>query len=155
MPLPANFSTSLDIVFPSSSVPGVNPYSARALHGTLSPIDAARGADKLRRTINGALKDISAPQMRKYKLEIAGEDMAPPALDGLWVGMQVVVNCHVELAYLTAGGGPARTPVTGSEWVDGNYTYYSPQFQMLVVDLQIARQEWAAVVSWSLALEEI
>jgi hypothetical protein len=148
--LPATFSTVLDI-----DVTGVNPYSARALRGTLSPIALAAGDDKLARTVNGTLVDISAPQMRKYKLEIQGEDVSPPALDGLWVGMQVTVSCHVELAYLTAGGAPGRTPVSGSSHIDGDYTYYCPSFVMRVVELQTERQEWAAVVSWSLVLEEI
>jgi hypothetical protein len=155
-PIPATFSTDLDIVFPGGgAAPGVNPFSSRALRGTLSPIDMAQGSDKLARTVNGTLVDISAPQMRKYKLEISGDDVSPPALDGLWVGMQVTVNCHVELAYLTAGGLPGRTPVSGSQHIDGNYTYYRPQFQMLIVSNQIDRQEWAAVVAWSLVLEEI
>ena len=153
--LPSNFSTTFDIVFPGTGIPSVNPYSARALRGTMSPIDMARGIDKLARTVNGTLVDISAPQMRKYSLEVVGEDMAAPALDGLWVGMEVTVNSHVELAYLTAGGVPGRTPVPGSQRIDGDYTYYSPQFEMLVVDLRIERQEWAAVVSWSLMLEEL
>lgn len=152
--LPVTFSTVLDIDA-GGGAPGVNPYSARALRGTLSPIDMAQGIDKLARTINGTLVDISASQFRKYKLEIAGEDVSPPALDGLWVGMQVNVNCHVELAYLTAGGSPGRTAVPGSAWVDGDYTYYCPQFVMRVVELHVERQEWAAVVSWSLVLEEI
>lgn len=152
---PANFSTVFDIVVAGGSAPHVNPYSARGLRGTLSPIALARGDDKLARTVNGTLVDISAHQMRKYRLEASGEDMAAPALDGLWLGMAVTVNCHVELAYLTAGGAPSRTPVAGSAWVDGAYTYYCPSFSMLVADLQIERQEWAAVVSWSLALEEV
>jgi hypothetical protein len=156
MPLPPNFSTVFDIVYPGGgSAPGVNPWSARQLRGTLRPIAMASGDGLLARTVNGTLVDLSAPQMRKYRLEIAGEDMAPPALDGMWVGMQVVVNCHVELAYLTAGGLPGRTPVSGSQHIDGDYTYYCPQFQMLVVDLQLERQEWAAVVTWSLVLEEV
>jgi hypothetical protein len=152
--LPATFSTVLDIDA-GGGAPGVNPYSARALRGTLSPIDMAAGSDKLGRTVNGTLVNLAAPQMRKYKLEIAGEDVSPPALDGLWVGMQVTVSCHVELAYLTAGGLPGRTPVAGSQHIDGNYTYYCPSFQMLVVELHTERQEWAAVVSWSLLLEEL
>ena len=153
--IPADFSTSFDILLPSSSAPGVNPYSARALRGTLRPIDMANGSDKLARTVNGTLVSIAAPQMRKYRLEVNGEDNDPPALDGLWVGMQVTVNCHVELAYLTAGGSPGRTPVTGSVHYSGDYTYYSPSFQMLVVELQTERQEWASIVGWSLVLEEI
>jgi hypothetical protein len=156
MALPSNFSTTFDIVFAGGgSAPGVNPYSARALRGTMRPIAQASGDGLVARTVNGTLVDISAAQMRKYRLEIAGNDMAPPALDGVWVGMAVTVNSNVELAFLTAGGSPERTPVSGSVHYDGDFTYYSPQFQMLVVDRQQEREEWGAVVSWSLVLEEI
>lgn len=151
------FVTDLDIRFDlvAATAPGVNPYSARGLQGTLTPIDAARGNDKLARTVNGTLVDISAPQMRKYRLEVSGNDQAPPALDGLWVGMVVVVSSHVELAYLTATGFSGRTPVAGSERIEGDFTYYRPQLTMMVVEHQIARQEWEQAVSWSLALEEV
>jgi hypothetical protein len=98
--------------------------------------------------------DISAPQMRKYRLEVTGNDQAPPALDGLWVGMAVTVNCHVEIAY-PAGGSPERSPVSGSERTEGSYTYYRPQFTMMIVEHQIAREEWEQAVNWSLALEEV
>jgi hypothetical protein len=156
MPLPPNFSTTFDIVFAGGgSAPSVNPYSARALRGTMRPIAQASGDSLVARTVNGTLVDISAPQMRKYRLEISGNDMAAPALDGVWVGMAVTVNSNVELAFLTAGGAPERTPVSGSVSYDGNFTYYSPQFQMLVVDKQQEREEWGAVVNWSLTLEEI
>jgi hypothetical protein len=148
------FPTGLDIVL-SGSAPGVNPYSARGLKGTLSPIDAASGSSKLRRTVNGTLVSIAAPQMWKYQLEVSGDDVSPPALDGLWVGMQVTVNCHVELAYLTAGGAAGRLAVPGSEHFDGDYTYYRPQFEMLIVELQTSSDEWAASVSWSMTLEEV
>jgi hypothetical protein len=150
-----SFSTSLDIRFDlSAPAPGVNPYSARGLQGTLMPIDAAKGTDKLARTINGTLIDISAPQMRKYRLEISGNDQAPPALDGLWVGMIVIVSSLVELAYLSAGSS-ARPAVAGSARVEGDFTYYRPQLTMMVVEHQIARQEWEQAVTWSLALEEV
>lgn len=150
------FVTDLDIQFDlSAAAPGINPYSARGLTGTLTPIDAAKGTDKLARTVNGTLIDISAPQMRKYRLEVSGNDQAPPALDGLWVGMVVVVSSHVELAYLSASGFSGRTPVAGSERTEGDFTYYRPQLTMMVVEHQIARQEWEQAVSWSLALEEV
>ena len=148
--------TTLDIRFDiAAAAPGVNQYSARGLQGTLAPIALARGDDKLARTVNGTLVSLAAPQMRKYRLEVSGDDQAPPALDGLWVGMLVHVDCHVELAYLTAGGSPGRTAVAGSTRTEGDYSYYRPSFQMLVVELQTARQEWAAAVSWSLVLEEV
>jgi hypothetical protein len=153
----ATTTTVFDIQFieGGAPAPGVSPYSARGLKGTLSPIDAAKGSVKLRRTVNGTLIDVSAMQMRKYQLEVTGRDQAPPALDGVWVGMAVVVDCHLELAYLTAGGAPGRTPVTGSERIEGAYTYYRPEFSMRVVDLQTDLDEWAADVGWSLTLEEI
>jgi len=151
----ASTPTVFDIRLPSSAAPGVNPYSARGLKGTLSPIDAAKGNDKLRRTVNGTLIDISAPQMRKYSLEIGGSDQAPPALDGLWVGMAVTVDCHVELAYLTAGGTPGRTPVTGSTRTEGAYSYYRPSLEMLIVDMQTDSDEWTASINWTISLEEV
>jgi hypothetical protein len=150
--------TALDIEFDMAfapGAPGVNPYSARGLKGTLSPVAAARGDDKLRRTVNGALISIAAPQMRKYRLEVQGSDTAPPALDGLWVGMGVTVNSHVELAYLTSSVTASRVAVPGSERFDGRFTYYCPQFYMLVVEYQIEREEWGAVYGWSMALEEV
>ena len=148
--------SDLDIRFDiAAAAPGINPFSARALTGTLSPIAAAKGDDKLARTVNGGLISIAAPQMRKYRLEVAGGDQSPPALDGLWVGMQVAVDAHVELAYLTAGGSPSRPVVPGSSWVEGDYTYYRPHFDMLIVELQTERKEWDAAVSWSLVLEEV
>lgn len=162
MPIPANLATVFDLAAwfndpPTDTIiaPRVNPWSARQLRGRLTPVAQAQGDDKLARTINGTLVDLSAPQMRKYRLEVAGSDMAPPALDGIWVGMEVAASAHVELAFLTEGGSPERTPVDGSVHFDGAYTYYCPQFYMRVVSFQIERQEWAAVVDWSLVLEEV
>ena len=148
--------TALDIRFDlSAAAPGVNPYSARGLRGTLSPIDAAKGLDKLARTVNGDLIDISAPQMRKFKLEVSGADQAPPAFDGLWVGMVVNVNSLVEMAYLTASGVASRPAVSGSSRTEGDYTYYCPQFVMMIVEHQLERAEWEQSVTWSLSLEEV
>jgi hypothetical protein len=81
MPYTATTPTVLDLKFDlvGATHPGVNPYSARGLRGTLRPIDMAQGADKLARTVNGTLIDIAAPQMHKYQLEITGGDQAPPA----------------------------------------------------------------------------
>jgi hypothetical protein len=148
--------TALDIRFSlAAPPPSVDPFSARAMRGTLSPIDLAKGNDKLARTVNGTLIDISAPQMRKYRLQVNGQDHNAPALDGLWVGISVVVNSHVEIGYLTSVGAPARMPVPGSTRTDGDFTYYCPQFEMRIVELQIERAEWEASVTWSLVMEEI
>jgi hypothetical protein len=153
---PANNATVLDIRFNlSAPAPGVNPYSARGLRGTLSPIAAAQGDSLLARTVNGTLIDISAPQMRKYKLEVTGNDDAPAALDALWVGMTVVVNSLVEIGYLTATGSSGRTAVPGSIRTEGSFTYYCPQLTMMVVELSLERVEWEANAPWHLTLEEV
>jgi len=155
MPLP--FSTVFDLIYTDHgvAVSQTPPYSARGLKGTLAPIALAQGDDKLARTVNGTLIDISAPQMRKYRLEAAGDDMDPPAFDGLWVGMVVLVYSHVEIGRHTASGSPERTPVPGSVRTDGAWTFYRPQLTMRVVDLQIERAEWEDKVTWSLSLEEV
>ena len=147
--------TTLDIRFDiAAAAPGVNPYSARGLQGTLAPIGRGRGDDKLARTVNGTLISLAAPQMRKYRLEVSCTDQAPPAVDDLWVGMLVSVDCMVELAHRT-GTVPSRTGVPGSARVEGDYTYYQPRLSMLVVEYEVQRSEWAAQVAWSMALEEV
>lgn len=153
--LPPGRNTIFDIRFPGSAAPSVPLYASRGLTGTLRPIDMAQGADKLRRTVNGTSIDVSAPQMRKYHLEASGSDMEPPAFDGLWAGMEVEVDCHVELAYLTIAGPPSRTVVPGSEHVRGDYTWYCPQFVMRIAELNIDQDEWGASASWQISLEEV
>ncbi len=153
--LPPGRNTVFDIHFVGGdAAPGVNPFSARGLKGTLSLIDAIGGSSNLRRTVNGTLIDLTPVQMRKYKLEIAGDDQAPPALDGVWPGMEVVVDSNVELAYLTAGGAPAKPGVPGSERVEGDYTAYRMRLPMLIVSYQVDTDEWGSAYSWQLSLEE-
>jgi hypothetical protein len=134
------------------SGPGLPTYSSRALSQTLDPIDAA-GA--LVRTVNGGLIDFSASQMRKYRSTITCTDQDAPALDGIWPGMSLVVDCVPELGYLTAGGSPQRTVVPGSSRVASNWTWYRPRLYMLVVNYTANTDEWGAAVAWSLDLEEI
>lgn len=151
------FSTTFDMAYTDNgtAVSQVPQYSARGLKGTLTPIDLAQGSDKLARTVNGTLIDISAPQMRKYQLEANGDDQDPPALDGLWVGMQVLVYCHVEIGRHTLSGGPERNAVPGSIRYQDDWTFYRPQMLMRIVEFSIERAEWAAQVTWSLTLEEV
>jgi hypothetical protein len=109
----------------------------------------------LRRTINGTLIDLAPPQFRKYASEITGNDQTSPALSGVWPGRQVVVDCVSELSYATTGGAPERTVVPGSSRVDGDYTFYRPRLTFRVTDYSQDTDEWGAVVSWSLSLEEV
>jgi len=131
---------------------GVPPYSARGASQTLEPIEAAR---QLRRTINGALIDLSRPEFRKYRSTISCADQQPPAIDGMWPGQVLTVGCIAELSYRTSAGGPARPVVSGSSRVEGDYTFYRPSLTMRVVSFSQDTDEYGATVSWSLELEEV
>jgi hypothetical protein len=130
---------------------GIAPFSARGVHETLRPIAATQ---KVARTVNGGLVDISAPQMRKYGLGIQCEDCNSPALDSIWPGMQLTIDCVSELAFPT-GGSPGRTEVAGSERIEGDYTFYRPQLVILVTNFQMETDEYGAKVGWSLEGEEL
>jgi hypothetical protein len=131
---------------------GVPLYSARGLTQSLEPIDAAAN---LQRTINGELVDFSYAQFRKYKSSISCSDQRPPACDGIWPGKVVTVDCVSELSYLTATGSPQREVVTDSSYVEGDFTFYRPRLNMLVVGFSMTADEWDAGVNWQLQLEEI
>jgi hypothetical protein len=131
---------------------GVPPYSARGANQTLEPIEAAR---QLRRTINGELIDLSRPEFRKYRSTISCADQQPPAVDGVWPGRVVTVDCISVLSYRTSGGTPARAVVPGSLYTEGDYTFYRPQLTMRVVSFSQDTDEYGAAVSWSLELEEV
>lgn len=131
---------------------GVPPYSARGLTQTLEPIEASV---VMRRTVNGALLDLSASQFRKYRSTIACDDQQPPAVDGVWPGRLVTVDCAAELSFLTSGGSPGRPVVTGSSRVEGVFTFYRPQLSMRVTAFSVNRDEYNAAVNWQMTLEEV
>ena len=131
---------------------GVPPYSARGLTQTLEPIGSAA---QLRRTVNGALVDLSDSAFRKYQSTISCQDQEPPAVDGVWPGKTVTVECVAELCFLTSGGAPARPVVAGSQRVEGEFTFYRPELTMLVTGFSVSRDEYGAAVSWQLQLEEV
>jgi hypothetical protein len=138
------------------SGPGVAPYSARGLRQTLEPIAAAA---QLRRTVNGTLTDVSSPEFRKYRSTISCRDQMAPALDGVWPGQELSVECVAELSYPTATGSPGR-PMAGSSAgeavrTEGAFTFYRPVLQMRVVGFSTDTDEWDAAVGWTLELEEI
>lgn len=130
---------------------GVPPYSARGLEQTLVPIDQAIS---LARTVNGELVDLSSSAFRKYRSTINGNDQQVPAVDGVWPGAQVTVDCIVELAYPT-GGVAQRTVVPGSSRTANGFTFYRPRLTMLVTGFDVRLDEWDAVVGWSMDLEEV
>ncbi len=131
---------------------GVPPYSARGASQTLEPIGQAQ---QLRRSVNAALIDVSRSAFHKYQSTISCADQQPPAVDGVWPGQIVTVDCIAELSYKTAGGSPSRSVVSGSSRTEGDFTFYRPQLSMRVVNVSQQKDEFGAVVSWSLELEEV
>lgn len=129
---------------------GVPPYSARGLQQSVEVIDAAID---LRRTINGALHDVSQDQFRKYRSVITGNDQRPPAIDGVWPGLELTVDCIFELAF-PIGGTAGSVVVPGSQHDEAGFTFYRPRLTMLVTSFSVNRDEWGAVVNWQLGLEE-
>jgi len=130
----------------------LSDYAVRGLTQTLEPIDQAR---QMRRTVNGALVDVSMSQFRKYRSVIACADQVPPALDAIWPGLEVEVQCVAELGYRGSSGTPERTAVSGSERDEGEFTYYRPLLTMMVRDFRTNTDEYGAEVGWTIELEEV
>jgi hypothetical protein len=130
---------------------GVTPFSARGLTQTLEPISAAASP---RRTINGVARDVSMSQFHKYRSAITCRDQSVPAVDGVWPGTVVTVDCVAELSYLTSGGVAQRPVVPGSSRVVGDFTFYRPRLTMIVEAFDESVAEWDAEVAWRLVLEE-
>lgn len=131
------------------------PYSAAGLKQSLSPIDESK---QIERTINGELIDFSYTPMQKYKSTITGSDLRPPAVDGVWPGKEVVVDCIATLSFMTDVGVTfARDPVDYEDgvWFEQGFTVYRPRLRMLVMDFQLDEDEYGAVVGWHMDLEEI
>lgn len=132
---------------------GVPPYSARGLKQTLEPIAQATQS---KRTVNGALKDISFVGFQKYQSVISGTDQRPPNFDGRWPGLIVFVDCIAELSYTPdEGDSPQRTVVPGSSAVEGAHTTYRPRLEMMITGLTVNKDEYDATTDWSMTLEEV
>ena len=125
---------------------GLPAASIRGVSQTLEPIAASA---QLMRTVNGALVDVSAAAFRKYASTIRCSDQAPPAFDGIWPGALVTVDCVAELVH-AVGAAPAR-PVVDSRTEDG-FVFYRPRLTMRVLSFEVDRDEWGAVVAWTMTL---
>src|SRR3974390_1139586 len=77
-------------------------YSARGLTQTLDVISQTK---QQARTINGQLIDVSNPAFRKYLSKITCTDVDAPPIDNLWPGMEVTVQCALELCYESGNPG--------------------------------------------------
>lgn len=146
--LPAGADTVLTI----SSLGGFQ-YQARNLSQTLAVIKEASQAV---RTINAALRDVSNHAFRKYESEISCTDINAPPLDGLFPGNIVTVQCASILCYKTGNpGSPHRNEVSGASWTLGEFSFYHPVLEMMVIDVNENFEEWKSDFQWKLKLAEV
>lgn len=132
---------------------GVQPYATRGATQTLNPIQQAT---QVGRTVNGKLVDLSFDDgFKKYSSTISCNDQTAPAFERAWPGLVLTVGCLAELCYLTASGSPSRNIVAGSSRTEGLYTFYRPSLTMMVVGYSAQTDEYGAVVSWTMQLEEV
>lgn len=133
---------------------GLPKYSSRGLTQTLEPIPAAMA---FRRTVNGKLVNTAAPQFEKFHSIIQSQngDVDPPSFtNGKWPGQVIVVGCIAEIA-VEPGGQPCRPQVDSNFRVDDDGTmYFHPQLTMTVTNFNIQKDEWGAITTWQLELEE-
>jgi len=139
-------------MIPVLVITGMNfpPYSYRGVVQTLQPITEI---SQLRRTVNGALTDISNDLFRKYASQITANDQETPEFQ--WPGPTCVVDCIAELGYKTIGGSAGRPVVSGSSRVVGAFTFYRPQLTMKIANFSLNHDEWGRQIGWSLDLEEV
>lgn len=144
---------------PDNSGMMLPPYSARGLTQSLEPIIGSSGGGNaegtlVRETINGEAISLAPTQFRKWRSTITCRDVDTPCLDEAYIGQTVMVQCVVELSYLT-GGQPQRPEVSGSSRVDGHFTYYRPELQMIVTGVRNSKEEYLADCSWQVDLREV
>ena len=128
-------------------------FAARGISESLSPIGVSA---QTARSWNGTLVDLSDTTHRKLKAAWRCTDLVPPALNGIWPGQLLTVDCISWLNYVTSGGSPAHTVVTSSSYTEGALTFYRPRLTMRITAPWTADyDEWEAVTAWTLEAEEV
>lgn len=141
-----------------ADTPQLPIYSLRGVTQTLGIIVGSKENEQalgtvIRRSINGQLIDLTAPQFRKYGSEITFGDVAMPAIDGAWLGTICEVQCAVELGY-PEGGHAQRPEVSGSSRNEAGFTFYRPILIMMVYGFTSSFDEWGAEYRSGLRLQE-
>jgi hypothetical protein len=150
MPSPG-FETLLQI-YDSGGKSLLPLYSSRGVKQTMKFRD---GAKSQRVTVNGELINLALVRMQKYSSTIEGHDVRPPSRDDVWPGRQVTIACAYLLQYPTSGGSPSRTVVSGSTFVEGNFTFYRPLMTFMIADMHGTFDEWQAGYTWAIDMNEI
>lgn len=150
--LPSGSETLLTITTVDDGGNVLPLYSARGITQTLETID---GAMFQARTVNAELVDLSVSRFRKFKSVISALDQRPPSRDDIWPGRKVAVGCAYLLSYPTIGGTPSRSVLTGSAFIEGNFTFYQPLITFMLGKPSGNFDEWQSGYQWSLPMEEV
>lgn len=127
-------------------------YSARGLRQTMDYID---GAMVQARTVNAEAVNLALSRFRLLRSTISATDVRPPSMDAVYPGRIVTVECACVFNYPTAGGAPGRTPVSGSSFVEGDFTFYRPSVSFMLGKPNSSFEEWEAGYTWSIPMEEV
>lgn len=127
-------------------------YSARAILQSYEPIQQAA---QMHYTSTGKLINLGVPTFELYRTFITCLDIHSPALSGVWPGRKLQVHCVQYLGYETAAGFPDwRDIVPGSQYVEGDTTYYLPIMVVRVMRYSSTENERDKQVNWELELME-
>ena len=128
---------------------GLPPASIRGITQTLEYIDESI---QTRRNVNGELVDISDPIFRKFRSIVACEDQIAPAINGIWAGRIVTVDCVAEIPM--PPDGIAERPIVAQRQ-DSGFILYRPRLVMMILKVNIDYNDWDAIVGWQMELEEV
>ena len=132
--------------------PGIAPYSARGLTQSYEPISASI---HLERDVDGGMIDFSAPQFRKYRSKISCTDQNTPALNGIWPGTVLTMECAQEMSFKSdRPEDQEREAVEGSVRTEGGYTFYRPIMTVIFLGWSATGAEYTHDVAWSFDVEE-
>ena len=134
--------TGEEIVFPDGSAFGVE-----------TDLQLIGSGNRLRRTVNAKLVNISDPAFDKFLVTLSASDMILPAIAGLRHGDAVTVECP--LVIRERGATPSRPAVPGTVSTGPGWVEYRPVLDCLVDDPVMSERESKAEASWSLRLEEV
>lgn len=145
--------TILTIRDASSAATSLLPlYSARGLSQAMEYVDGALAQDV---TVNGELVDLSIDRFRRLRTVISARDVRPPDIFLARPGRIVVVECCYIASYPTIGGVAGRTPVSGSQFIEGDLTFYQPTLTCMIGKPTGRFEEWEAGYDWALPMEEV
>lgn len=151
--------------------------SSRGISQTLNLISNG----EMRRTVNGTLHDVTRQENRKYSSSIRCTDMKTPAFGSLYRGMIVEIYCITPIRepfdYEDGVVSLQRYPVSGSVFGYNaagqkitpilvyedevqfdqpiEFVEYLPIMNMMVIDKSQDSDEYGAVESWQVDLEEV